>query len=390
MIKRVGLFHLFIAVTLVLTGCWDQVEIEQRGFIVGSGIDLAGSKENETQELTLTHQFVVPAGIGTPSEGGGDTQAFDNLTASGDSMFDISRKMADQTSRIPFYEHEKVVVISNNVAERPYLFGKVMDIFLRNPEMRRSIKVVVTDGKASDVLNTKPESEKIPIIYLDSIMENSFTNASEIEPVKIGTVHENLMNKLSYVLPQIIPKEKSMESKGAAVFKGYNNQMIGSLNGLDAKGLNLITGKAQEGVIKIAIHKKNITYELEKANSKIKLNTDDIRHMDVQVNIDTSGVISETFGTQNLFQGGTVREIEKQVSEEIKKIAEQTIHKAQEELETDIFGIGKMLKERHYDQWQQMKDDWDHGENYFTDVTFHVNVTSRIRTTGNVNKTKKK
>ncbi|MEW9676095.1 Ger(x)C family spore germination protein [Lentibacillus sp. L22] len=386
--RPVMVLPLFIALTLMLAGCWDTTDIEDRGFIVGSGIDLGGT-ENGGDGITLTHQFVVPAGIGTPTDGGGDTQAFDNLTSSGESMFDISRQMTEKTSKNPFYEHEKVIVISDKVAEQPYLFGKVMDMFLRNSEMRRNIKVVIANGQASKVLDTKPQSEKIPIIYLDDILENSVANITEIQPIVNGDVQDKLLNKLSYILPLVTPKKKSIESMGAAVFNGYNNQMIGVLNGLETEGLNLITGNGKEGNIKIAIHQKNIAYELKDVKSKIKLNVDDIKHMHVQVNIDTSGDISETFGTQNLFQGGSLSEIEKQVSREIKRIAEQTINTAQMDLKTDVFDIGKMLKEHHYNLWQQIKDDWDHGENYFSDVTFDVNVTSRINATGNVNKTKK-
>ncbi|MTW87125.1 Ger(x)C family spore germination protein [Virgibacillus dakarensis] len=385
--RRGLLFVVTASFVLLLTGCWDQVDIEQRGFIVGSGIDLADDR-GEGHTLTLTHQFVVPAGLGAPMQGGGDQKAFDNLSASGVSMFEISRKMAEQTSKLSFYEHEKVVVISNEVAETPYLFGEMIDIFLRNPEMRRSIKVVIAEGKAEDVLNTKPESEKIPVIYLDSLMDNSKEIASEVEPVKIGKVHEFLLDEMSYVLPRVIANKKSIESEGSAVFHGYTNRMIGTLDGAETKGMNLITGKAKQGVINISLNNKNITFEMEDIKSKIKLDADDVRHLNVYVDIDVSGVIVETFGTENLFQRGTFKEIEKQVSRKIEKIAERTIKKAQEELKTDIFDIDHMLKGHHYDKWQQVQNNWDRGVNYFAKSTFHVNTTTRIRTTGNVNKSK--
>src|SRR5699024_897606 len=136
---------------------------------------------------------------------------------------------------------------------KPHLFEKVLDIFLRNPEMRRGINLVIADGKAKKVLETKPDSEQVPVTYLDSILENSFANATEVEPVKIGDVHADLLDKESYVLPRLIPEEKSTKSKGAAVFRGNEKQMVGVLDAGETKGMNLITGKAEEGVINIAI-----------------------------------------------------------------------------------------------------------------------------------------
>lgn len=377
-----------MVMTFLLTGCWDQVEIEDRGFIIGSGIDLSDDSNNDQTELALTHQFVVPEGIGTPTDSGGDEPAFDNLTSSGTNMFSVSRKMSEQTSKIPFYEHEKVVVISDEVASKPYLFTKVLDIFMRNPEMRRSINVVIADGSAKKVLETKPDSEKVPITYLDSVMENSFANATEVDPVKIGDVHGDSLERVSYVLPRVIPEEKSSKSKGAAVFNGHNQQMVGILDSSETKGMNLITGKAEEGVINIAMNQKNVTFEMEDVDSNIKLDTKDPKNIKAHVTISVDGAISETFGTENLFKERVMKEIEKQVSSEIEKIAEKTIKQSQDKLKADIFGIGKQLQEKHYSLWKQLQDNWDHGANYFSDVTFDVDASTRVDTTGNVNKTK--
>jgi spore germination protein len=61
---------------LLLTGCWDRVEIEERGFVVGVGVDLLKKEEREEQlddkqtidetPFKLTYQFVEPRGLGFP------------------------------------------------------------------------------------------------------------------------------------------------------------------------------------------------------------------------------------------------------------------------------------------------------------------------------------
>ncbi|WP_188455076.1 Ger(x)C family spore germination protein [Virgibacillus oceani] len=374
---------------LFLTGCWDQVDIEERGFIIGSAVDMMGKKENGEYELRLTNQFVIPSTLGAPTQGGGDSDAFTNISATGESMFAISREMAQLTSRSPYWEHLKIIIVSKEIAETKNLFAKIMDIFLRNPSMRRSIKVIVADEDAKNVLDVKPTNEKLPALYIESVMENSFKTASALEPVRVGQVHAYLLNQNSYVIPKITTSGEGIQYEGAAVFHGYDNKMVGMLDGEETKGLNLLTGNAKEGAINIELDDNILTYELEDVKSNLSIDTKDKNNIHISVKVKVEGSIAETFGTENIIKKKTLDEVEKQVKDELEKIINHTIKKAQTELNADIFGIGDMIKERHYDLWQQIKNEWDHGESYFAKSTFHVAVNAEVRATGSSDQTKK-
>lgn len=56
-----SLTGLLLCLALFATGCWDRVEIEERGFVVGAGIDVAG--EDDADKYILTFQFVIPGGL---------------------------------------------------------------------------------------------------------------------------------------------------------------------------------------------------------------------------------------------------------------------------------------------------------------------------------------
>ncbi len=375
-------------ILFLLTGCWDQVDIEERGFVVGAGIDLMDKKQNGEYQIKLTNQFVVPSSLGTPAQGGGESKAFSNISATGESMYAIDQEMAQLTSRSPFFEHLKIIVISKDVAEIPNLFAEMMDIFLRDPEMRRGIKVLISDGDAKDILDVKPENEKLTAIYIESIMENSFKIASVLEPVRIGAVHAHLLDQNSYVIPKIAAIEKGLRYEGAAVFHGYDNKMIGELDGDETKGFNLITGNSKKGTLKIKLDEEIIAYELEEVKSEIRVDTKAKDNITISVKINVEGSIAETFGTQSLLKKKNLTEIQKQVEKEIEKIANHTIKKAQEELRADVLGIGNILKQRHYEFWQTVKNEWDHGENYFAKSKFNVSANAKVRATGSTNQTK--
>src|SRR5690625_7379123 len=82
--------------SVLLAGCWDEKKIEEHGFVVGTAIDLADEQQTENLMLALTNQFVVPAGIGTPAQGGREQKAVINPTAHGDSKDSTSRNIVEQ------------------------------------------------------------------------------------------------------------------------------------------------------------------------------------------------------------------------------------------------------------------------------------------------------
>ena len=68
MAKMLRMLMLFMLVW-PLAGCWDRIEIEERGFVVGTALDAA-----EDGQIKLTFQIVVPTQMkgssGQKNEGG--------------------------------------------------------------------------------------------------------------------------------------------------------------------------------------------------------------------------------------------------------------------------------------------------------------------------------
>ncbi|MFD1038915.1 Ger(x)C family spore germination protein [Virgibacillus byunsanensis] len=365
-----------------LVGCWDRVEIEERGFVVGIAIDLKEKQQNEEYTLTMTNQVVVPSGLGTPSQGGSKTEAFINLSASGKGMFEIIREISLLTSRALFYPHLQVIVFSADIAKEPNLIGSILDIFIRDHEMRRSVSVVITEGEAKKVLDIQPEIEDLPAMFIQEIMENSEKNAEAVEPVRVGKVHGYLLRDRSYVIPRVVLTEDNIDYKGAGVFQGQTNQMVGILNGEETEGLNYITGTVKGGSIKAEVDGKLNVMEIKGAGSNIKIEGKTKESLEISVDISVEGRIEEKFGTKSVLQPSYVKEVEKKMADEIEKIANKTIKKVQEELNVDVLGFSDILRQRHYNLWEELKGDWDAGENYFSQTPIKVSATVKIKGSG--------
>jgi spore germination protein len=385
---------LIVSMILLLTGCWDRVEIEERGFVIGAAIDMAKKKEAEEQaaqeeegkpqgkqRYVLTYQFVNPAGLQTSGQGGGDGEAYVNITSEGDTLFEITREMATRTSRSPYFGHIKLIVVSEEIA-RTKQFANVIDFYLRDHEMRRGAQIMIAKGDARKVLEVKPKVEKLPVMYIQSIAENNHKSARMITPTKIGQVHEKVLEGNSYVLQRIVAAEKEVKIAGSAVFQGQDDVMIGWLGEEETEGLNFLLEQVKGGLLKIQFEDNLVAYEIKGMKRDIKVDVRDKENLKFTITIKTEGNITETLETESWLNDQIVKAVQKKVGAEIERMTQDTINKLQGEFKVDAMGLGDYLSRNHADLWFTIKDDWDRGENYFSKSTIQVEGKAIIRNTG--------
>jgi spore germination protein len=372
------------------TGCWDRVEIEERGFVVAVAFDLPEEKEpGGKQQIVLTQQLVVPgvlAGGGSNLGGGGtEGDAYLNITSEGKSVFGIIRETAARTSRSPYYEHNALIIISEEVA-RSDQFAEILDHFMRYPEMRGGTKVMISKGRAQSILEVEPKNERLPAMYIDSISINNFKNARMLPVSRLGDVHEHLLKEQSYTIQRIIGEDQEVEISGNTVFQGHNNKLLGFLGKEDTMGLNFLTEEVKGGIVEVGMEKeKIINYEIKKAKRKIEANVDDIDNMTFTFTIETEGNLAEAYAIGLDYEDSKMASrIEQNVAQEIERKANNTAKELQQKLKADVMGLGTYLNNRHFDLWQQIKGDWDRGKNYFSRCKIEVKTNVIVRQPGTV------
>ncbi|WP_028782243.1 Ger(x)C family spore germination protein [Thalassobacillus devorans] len=389
MIKRKNIPLLLSCFLLIfLTGCWDYEEIEERAFIYGLAIDMAENHSSTLPAIKMTDQVIVPSGTGTsPSQtGGGNQPAYRNLSISGTSLVEINDDISKMASRTLFSKHLQVIIISEEVARQPKLLPKLLDIFTRGQQMRRGIKVAISQGDASSLLDIKPEHSKVPAEYINFLLENQ-KHAETIKALRIGKMQEYFLSELSFNIPFLyIINEKNIENDGMAVFNGRQGKMIGTVTGEEAKSRNLVTGEARSGNLVVDIGDEQATFEIKGTDSNFRLINKNKANPDLEVNIEVEASLNENFNTTN--PKNKLSKYEKFVEEKVRTLAEESISKAQHELKTDIFDIGTYLHGHHYPYWQSIKADWDSGENIFSKSNFKVKVNATIKHSGNTLRSK--
>ena len=379
-------FYIFCFVTIILTGCWDVVNIEERGFIVGSAIDIE-EEDSKHPEFTITNQMVLPAGMIPAAAGGsGEEIAFLNYTSKGKSIYQMEEEIAAISSKVPYYEHLTILVVSEDVAKKEHLFSNLLDTYIRDVNLRRGIKVVVSKEKAKELLNFTTPNDKLPAMHIEELLEKSSDQLGFLKPRVVGDIEEDHLREKSYVLPYLDIKEY-LEYKYGAVFHGPKDKMVGILNDDEMNGLEMIEGVHTTKIIEFPYKGRTFALKTIRSNSNLSVDPKDINNINVTIDIEVEGVIKEAFSNTDFRKPSEIKEVQKAVSNEVKKYIEKSIKKAQEELGADVFNIWQQLETKHYKKWERVKDDWEKGEYYFKKVNFDINVTTEIYGIGTTNKT---
>lgn len=365
----------FISVILIffLSGCWDNVDIEDRAFLAGIAVDLA----EEGEQLEMTEQSVVPAGLST-STGGGSGKAYRNLSDVGETLQNIHSKLSLQSNRLPNIEHLGFILISREIAEKEEMMGDILDVFIRQPGMRRGIQLAIADGKAKDFLDVEPEHVKIPTEYLSELTDNR-SSSTTVVPIRLGDIQEWMLVKRSYIIPLLkIRDESSVEYSGLALFNGTTNQMVGVVQDDEAKGVQFIRGENEHGSVTTDVEGDKFSFLILGGKSKKKIMNKDKENLQFQVTIEINAAVAEYTGSRDLDKKEEVKRFEKIVNEEVKKRAEESIAVVKDEYQVDVFMFQDHIRMYQPDLWKEIKDNWDVGENYFSKSTITVEVKSNL------------
>ncbi|QGH33354.1 Ger(x)C family spore germination protein [Gracilibacillus salitolerans] len=368
---------------ILLTGCWDVEELTEIGIVAAMAIDM----DEESGEYQLTSEFLRPSAESTFVAS--QDEPFLTVSVTGRSMSELLRKTNLKIDRKGFYSHNKVVIVSEEVAREGLL--PIFETFQREQLVRSYVWLGVTSGtSAASILEKQKNSiSKIPADFLDSLFDNA----------EYETVSFNLLKFYKHALRQgqnpvlgVITFDQSEQkaepdvhlSGGAAFIK---DKLVGFMNNDETMGYNWITTNnrnSNEGTMTFPYKDdKYVTLKLVNINSSIKpkvTNKTDISYtveIKQQLEVTERQELKKTETRKELAQ--LVVELEKTVKKEIEGKVEQVITKAQEDFQSDIFGFGASLRNKYPKVWNNIKDNWSEE---FAKVPYEIKVEVEILNTG--------
>lgn len=409
MVNRGWLCGLVGILCLGMAGCWDRVEIEERGFVVGIAIDNAQDQQGQTADLSdqaeslrkvryvVTYQFVNPEGMqgGGKSSGGkgpgnGESsgQPMFNISTEGKTLLEASRDMVTKASRTPYIEHLKMIIISERIAKEGHL-GPVLDLYLRDNEARRGTKVFVSQGDPRKVLEVDPQNEKLPVLFIDSIAGNVRKNGKMLQKARIGDVHGILLTNESFALPRISAQNNQVDLTGSVVIHGSMNRMVGALDAQETETLNYLTGQTKSDVFEVPMKEGLVSYENKHLKRKVTAKVKDPKQIAFTIELYSDGVVGDSLADYSYVKQTVIEEIERTAAELLENRSKRLIDKLQHQYKADILGLDKHLHHFHPQTWNRIKKDWDYGDNFFSSSDIQVKASVKIREFGAIHKVEK-
>ncbi len=355
-------------ISLLLTGCWDSVEIDRKAFVSTIGIDVgddiearseAINSKEDTQEDNIESNNTLKVTYGFPDirnmNAKRGTASEISITVDGYSMTDAYFKALGKSSRSLHFGDSKLLLLSDELFKYPKVLQEIMDYIEREPSLNRTVIMAIVKGKAKNYVEIKPVTEENIENYITSLMGNNNKNGI-VPPVTLTKYIDMIKSHSISMLPVFsLESENDIQLTGMGVIKDFtikdylsNNQMT------DVEILKGDVGACRKAVNKdghnIDYYIKNVDTDLHiiYENNKLYLN----------YAIGTEGTLKGYYTEAEELDGEAIAEIEQLFNESMKKDLEEIIDFTRNRLKVDILDIRSDVMRFHRGIWSEIKDNW--------------------------------
>lgn len=398
LLKTIFLLFILSIFSSFLSGCWDEVEIEDRALVLGLSIDEAppGSAGNEdkvthtsdknipAKMISVTAQIAVPGrvplGPGSSSEGGAKSSPIWAVKVVGHSLDDAMNNLQQQISDPRYLIHLRVIIISEAIARGG--LDELNDYLRRNPEVRRRTWLLVSEGSASKFMDVEPPLQRVPTLYILAMMEKAVSNG--ILPADYIGVYWSADSKWGQnaYLPHVaIRNQENILIDGLAYFS--KGKLIAKTLPIEI-GLFMAIQGVNPGGYTGLFRIPDLGIVMTKINERHTRRTSSIEHglPHLSYHIRLEGDLDEHYDSnKSINSSSKLEEIEASFEQQIQKSMMHLIQQTQSD-HSDIFGMGEMIRAHHPSYWKQNihnKNDW---ADLYSDAKIDIKVIMRLRRIG--------
>lgn len=369
----------------LLTGCWDQMELNERAIWVASGFDLAPNGSIE-----VSGQILIPSKLGSAQSISGQRGAgkgFFVASSIGKDVSDAVNNLQSKLSRQVFASHRRVIVVGEDFARKG--IASMLDEHSRNTEVRlRSDLLVVLDSTAKEFFRTIYPLEINPAFgvwkeheqfhgtrqtsFLDFLMTANSKGVTPTLPI-ISRIPDLAGDK------KASKDNEGFQMSGTAIFN-REFKMIGFLNVHEGVLLNWILGRLKNNVVTGFVPEGNgfASLFLSKVGGTITpvLKGDKLSFI---ITLSGQGTIRENNTSLDLKNQDSLKKVEQAINSQVKEEVITLVNKVQRKYGEDVFGFGEAVHRKYPYLWKRWQTDW---MKRFTEVNVTVNSTLRAERIG--------
>lgn len=415
--KFLLLLMVSVLILSTLTACYDAHEINDFAYVYTIGLD-----KGVTDVLRMTVQMPTMKKEGGGGQkrgpsGGSDTQEQDgyvSISIDAPTFYSGANMINSYLPRTLNYMHTKYFVISEELAREG--IGAYINGFVRNREIRRTVYMIVTKGKASDFIKQNSPlvgtalSKMQEDIMRESLETGLFHNTTYGEVIDAAkspartaitvlaavndfkkfeqeeqTDEKEFRTSGDYYAGELVRSGgNKVEYFGTAIFDG--DKMVGELNGDESRMMLMARGEFKRGFFAIKDPKKPdtaITLDVrmeKKPSTKVMYeNNKPVIHQKITLEGDIMAIQSSV----NYESKDLKPVIENEFRNYVKGEMQKTIEKCKG-LNADVFKYGLTAQMSFATRQEWLQYEW---YRQFKDAEVSTDVEFAIRRTGTMIKT---
>lgn len=370
---------LSLVIPMLLTGCWDSMEINNRSVILEFCLDKTkGYKEDPTKPLDRQERYEMTYSIPDMAKLSGTESLAENMKTIisikaptiGSGIDDLETKTRNTVS----FSHVKALLVGEGLLRDGKLFKEGLDAISRDMLLARNVPLLAVEDMASRTAYLENTQHPIVGLYILNYFNNKERPISYFKHQLLGNFIRETQDTGVSTMPVFnIKEENEIDISGGVVMKDY--ELVDYLTKEEVRGQLFVEGKIKDSPVVIKYENDYLTYVVRNQKSKIKFEpTADGLVCNIEITAD--GDLSEyvSMPNNNIFNKQSIEEIRQLLEKEIDRQVQLTIDKSKI-ISTDFLQIGLELYRYHPKWWVNYAQGWQEG-GY---VNMPVNVKSRVR-----------
>lgn len=358
--RKLNLLILIVTASLLLNGCWDSQELNSLSIVSATSID------RSDDEWVISFQVVIPQSIATQTGGGagGSQSPITIFSTRGKTIREAMQNANLEAPRALFFAHNSVLIINEQVVRNEGV-QQILDFFLRPVESRETMSVLLTKGKASNLLEVLIPLEKITGNAIQRVITQGQENLSQVKNMKLIDFASMVANPYqSAMAPELRVSGDQEEQSTLDALKSTRNKAVIKLGDLGVFRGDKLVGwmkrKESRGVAWLSNSVKNLiivtpcsdrdtnllsSYRVIQSSTRVdpKLVNGSVNLM---VHIQTKGALDETSCTMDLTKPEVITNLEDTIAEQIQEEIYAS-WKRLKDLNVDVVGFLDMIHRRY-------------------------------------------
>jgi len=363
---------------IVLAGCWDRQELNDRALWLATGIDDAGEGN-----IKVSGQIVIPLNVQAPSSAGsgGKGDPYMVVSQTGTNLGDTLQDIQSKLPREVFFGQRRVIFLGEELAKKG--LAGILDFTTRLAEASfRTDMYIMKGATANDALQMRGTLEFVSVFSaLKKHEQSGGRGETTYLDFLIAAHRDGIVPTLPaaqlFVSDDMKPANY-FEITGVAVLDD-DLKLAGYLNVDEDRNLLWLLNKLSRIILTVDLEGGNASARFVNLRSSIKpsRNKDGSWHFEITLRGD--GSLAENNTGLTVEEKAELRKLEQAFEKEAANRMAGTIRKAQETFGLDVFGFGVVVHRRHPREWPALKDRWNEE---FRRATFSVRADLNLKRPG--------